>query len=157
MRLFEVVLYLLDELSDINQNLFNNLLDLNNIGFVGHSFGGTTVAEVCIKDSRVKAGVNLDGYHIYREENITQPFMIINAEDSRNENEHIYDKFSNHKYIYTLHRAGHMNFSDEALISPIMKLLGMTGEINPYRALEITNDYITDFFDKYLKQIDSPL
>lgn len=151
------VLYLLDRLTDLNREQFSNRLDLNRIGLIGHSFGGTTTAEVCIKDNRIRAGVNLDGYHIYREEKITQPFMIINAEDSRDENEHIYDKFSHDRYVFTLLNSGHLNFSDDALLSPIMKVLGLTGRINPYLALEITNEYVTDFFNKYLMGEYSPI
>lgn len=38
-----------------------SVCDFNNIGIVGHSLGGMTTAQVCRRDKRVKAGINLDG------------------------------------------------------------------------------------------------
>ncbi|ERI95370.1 hypothetical protein HMPREF1982_00233 [Clostridiales bacterium oral taxon 876 str. F0540] len=44
-----------------------------------------------------------------------------------------------------------MNFTDSQFFSPIFKLFGATGKIDPQRANTIVNSYILDFFDKYLK------
>ncbi len=55
--------FILDELQKINQNKndqFYNYFDMNNIGAFGHSFGGLTAFYLCIKDPRVKAGIDLD-------------------------------------------------------------------------------------------------
>lgn len=35
--------------------------DMSRIGLLGHSFGGATAVQVCRRDSRVKAAINLDG------------------------------------------------------------------------------------------------
>lgn len=35
--------------------------DFNNIGILGHSLGGMVTAQVCRRDKRIKAGINLDG------------------------------------------------------------------------------------------------
>ncbi len=45
----------------------------------------------------------------------------------------------------------HLNFSDVQFISPIFKMLGITGKIAPERASSVINAYMLDFFDKYLK------
>ncbi|MDO7907708.1 dienelactone hydrolase [Paenibacillus sp. JX-17] len=45
----------------------------------------------------------------------------------------------------------HLNFTDVQFISPIFKMLGITGEISPSRANTMLNAYMLDFFDKYLK------
>ncbi len=37
------------------------LCDFNTIGILGHSLGGMTTAQVCRRDTRIKAGINLDG------------------------------------------------------------------------------------------------
>ncbi len=45
----------------------------------------------------------------------------------------------------------HLNFTDVQFISPIFKMLGVTGKIAPERANSVINAYMLDFFDMYLK------
>ncbi|QMV44745.1 alpha/beta hydrolase family protein [Cohnella cholangitidis] len=45
----------------------------------------------------------------------------------------------------------HLNFADVQFISPIFKILGITGKIAPERANSVINAYMLDFFDMYLK------
>ncbi|SEG59592.1 dienelactone hydrolase [Paenibacillus sp. UNC499MF] len=45
----------------------------------------------------------------------------------------------------------HLNFTDIQFISPIFKLLGITGKIAPERANSVINAYMLDFFDMHLK------
>ena len=45
----------------------------------------------------------------------------------------------------------HLNFTDVQFISPIFKMLGITGKIAPERANSVINAYMLDFFDMYLK------
>ena len=42
------------------------------------------------------------------------------------------------------------NFSDDALVSPLMPVLGEFGTIDPYRASAITGAYVGAFFNKHL-------
>lgn len=51
----------------------------------------------------------------------------------------------------------HLNFTDVQLVSPGFKLIGATGKMAPDRANEITNAYMVDFFDHYLKNQPSIL
>ncbi|OKP68119.1 dienelactone hydrolase [Paenibacillus sp. P3E] len=46
----------------------------------------------------------------------------------------------------------HLNFTDVQFISPIFKMLGVTGKIEPQRADSVINAYMLDFFDRYLKK-----
>ncbi|WP_379160631.1 alpha/beta hydrolase family protein [Paenibacillus sp. sgz5001063] len=45
----------------------------------------------------------------------------------------------------------HLNFTDVQFVSPIFKMLGITGKIKPERADFVINAYMLDFFDMYLK------
>ncbi|WP_178022347.1 dienelactone hydrolase [uncultured Paenibacillus sp.] len=45
----------------------------------------------------------------------------------------------------------HLNFTDVQFISPIFRMLGITGKIVPERANSVINAYMLDFFDRYLK------
>ncbi|WP_342548139.1 dienelactone hydrolase [Paenibacillus sp. FSL P2-0089] len=46
----------------------------------------------------------------------------------------------------------HLNFTNAQFISPIFQILGAIGQLAPERADAITNAYILDFFNKYLKK-----
>jgi dienelactone hydrolase len=47
--------------------------------------------------------------------------------------------------------ADHYNFTDFQFYSSLLKLMGLTGEINGSRGAEIVNHYVLDFFDKHLR------
>jgi len=52
----------------------------------------------------------------------------------------------------------HMNFTDLAVaFSPLLKLTGMLGPIDGRRGLAITAVYTRSFFDRFLRDVDSPL
>jgi dienelactone hydrolase len=77
--------FVLDQITAWNtsdpQGLLTGRLDVDHIGYFGHSFGGATVAELCFADPRCKAGINLDGPFISPTRldggrSIPIPFMI---------------------------------------------------------------------------------
>jgi len=49
-----------------------NKLDVDKIGMFGHSYGGAAAVQMCRKDARIKAAINLDGP--LRGKNATVPF-----------------------------------------------------------------------------------
>ncbi|RDU25228.1 alpha/beta hydrolase family protein [Anaerosacchariphilus polymeriproducens] len=51
----------------------------------------------------------------------------------------------------------HYNFTDLQLVSPLIRFTGMTGNIDGERASYIVNQYVLDFFNKHLKNIDGKL
>lgn len=129
-----------------------NKLDLNNIGIFGHSLGGATAAEICIRDKRIKAGINFDGLvsgKILNSE-LNTPFMTIYSDQNKNMNDFIYRNFVSDHYIYILKDSFHNDFTDNSLISPVLRLLNMYGNLNPYRRMELIRMYTLTFFDKYL-------
>lgn len=54
------VTYMLDELSNLNQNSFEGQLNTQSIILMGHSFGGNVAHTLGFKDSRVKLIVDID-------------------------------------------------------------------------------------------------
>ena len=54
------------------------------------------------------------------------------------------------QFLY-IENTEHLNFTDVQFISPIFKMLGITGKIAPQRANSVINAYMLDFFDMYLK------
>jgi predicted dienelactone hydrolase len=53
--------------------------------------------------------------------------------------------------VLYIEKAEHLNFTDVQFISPVFKMLGITGKIAPERANTVINAYMLDFFDMYLK------
>ncbi|WP_230199098.1 alpha/beta hydrolase family protein [Risungbinella massiliensis] len=69
--------------SGIVQSKFQGKLDLQNLGIMGHSVGGATAFNALYLNSKIKAGINMDGTLYDRDDrnNISKPFMFIQAED----------------------------------------------------------------------------
>lgn len=68
----------------------------------------------------------------------------------------------NDVYCVLLKGAGHYTFSDMPLLRKMSLILryfnfNLVGTIEPYKAIKITNSYVLEFFNKYLKQEKSPL
>jgi pimeloyl-ACP methyl ester carboxylesterase len=53
--------------------------DVSNVGIMGHSLGGSTAMQICRRDNRIKAAINLDGplYGVNPLEPVYQPIMFI--------------------------------------------------------------------------------
>ena len=182
------VIFVMNQLENLNAdptNPFNGRLDVTRIGVFGHALGGAAAAEVCSRDTRAKAGLDIDGWLFgdVRKVGLKQPFMFIMSEPAafpplvpsvlrrfaeRSEgapvdvDRGIDSIYRNGEiqagYHVTIRGARHFNFSDSAvLFSPIMKATGMLGPIEGARGLRITSDYVRAFFDKYLSNVDSPL
>lgn len=84
----------LEYLEGINANQnseFYHKLDMNNVGIFGHSFGGATAIQMCRNDSRIKAGVNMDGtlYGLDFNKPFNKPCMFLLAGEFESEAEEI--------------------------------------------------------------------
>ena len=85
------------------QSKLKGTVDLNNIGIMGHSFGGATAFNAFYLNDNVKAGINMDGtlYALENRDHINKPFMFIKSGDfmgrvKKYENEkELTDKISN--------------------------------------------------------------
>jgi dienelactone hydrolase len=170
-------LFVLNQLEKLNQTdpsgKFTGRLDLKSVGVFGHSFGGCAAAQACRLDSRFRAGVDIDGYPRgdVIQAGISQPFMFIWSVHTENPEkpdaelrqatrniQAIYGKLNHGGYQITVNGARHFNFTDNGVFySPFLKMEQALGPINGRRALMISTDYLSAFFDRYLKGDDEPL
>lgn len=160
--------FVLDELERLNRgerpSLFAGRLDLNRIGLFGHSLGGATAGEVCLLDSRCKAGVNMDGSDDLLvsggspDRSLKQPFMIMYSNDNVGAADIMYNHVENQAYRVFIKGTRHGNFSDKSLglLGPLGGIL-FVGPIDGQRMETILNRYLVAFFDKHLMGIASPL
>jgi hypothetical protein len=163
----EDVLFILDEIERINNtsNIFTSRLNLDQIGIIGWSFGGATAMEACIADTRIKAGINIDGWpygELFNSDSLLrQPFLIIRSGTDEEMEQLISDllleKEQNSGYLVYINNATHSNFWDFPLFFGIYKHLGYWGPIHPSCLLKIENFFIKGFFDHNLKGIDTEI
>lgn len=161
------IAFLLDEMgrwTTTEGEMFHGRLDPQNAGVFGHSTGGGTAVEFCLRDGRCQAGIGLDSWVLPVTEalltpGLDQPFMFISTpgwlgSENKARGLAIYNRLSNGGYNLSLENTGHYDFSDLALLSPITPQLGLSGTINSYDSLAIQNEYIVAFFDQYLRGME---
>ena len=151
-----------------------SLIDTEKIGLMGHSLGGASSAQLGRDRKDIDAVIVLDGTMfgeklafengkvILNEAPYPVPLLNIYAEDHYNNAMEFvgpdYDNFYASEnavcaYEVTLKNAGHLNFTDLPLFSPLLaKVLG-TGSVDSRYCIEITNKLVKEFFDCYLKNI----
>lgn len=152
-----------------------NKIDITKIGLLGHSMGGATAVELGRTRDDIDAVIDIegtmtgqykdfvDGKYVYRDEPYPVPVLDINSRD-------VYDQAmslpenTGETYVnfYTGERAkdfhevvfegaGHLNFTDLPLVSPILaKQLGM-GTVDKRECINNLNGVVLNFFDYYVK------
>jgi dienelactone hydrolase len=149
--------FLLDEATNLNagDSILQGHLDLDQIGIFGHSFGGGTSAAACAQESRIKAGLSLDGAFAYFPiPSFAQPFLILSGGDNdsymqqyRNAYRNLYDRLAHDAYWVHLTNSAHCDFNDTAWFdSPTSTTL--------MRRALVQDQYIVSFFRKYLRGED---
>jgi predicted dienelactone hydrolase len=176
--------FVLDELARLDQNdpagIFTGRLDLARVGIFGHSFGGAVAAEACRQDSRLVAGIDLDGclFGLAASVGVPKPVLfasgdtpaptaeaIMNAQGSRRRRLIFLDEDLRNVrrslaryggYYLKIRGTRHANFCDAPLESPWRRRTG-AGPIDHARAMRIINDYTLAFFARHLHGQAEPL
>ncbi|KKO53218.1 alpha/beta hydrolase family protein [Paenibacillus sp. DMB20] len=84
------VVYQLEKLnSGAIVSKFKGKLDMDNIGMMGHSFGGAAAFKAVYSNPRIKAGVNMDGsvFETKGRDDMKKPFMFIESQEFMKVNE----------------------------------------------------------------------
>ncbi|WFA04632.1 dienelactone hydrolase family protein [Bacillus sp. HSf4] len=73
--------FVIDQLKNLNGRSFKGKIDLDNIGMMGHSFGGATAFNTAYSNQNIKAGINMDGslYNIGDKQAISKPFLFMES------------------------------------------------------------------------------
>lgn len=155
--------FIADEIEKLNSgeiiSIFQNKLDISNMGVFGHSFGGATAGQVCLEDNRFKAFINMDGtpFGDVVDNIIKQPFMIMTGDADKNLIKAGYSEQQTNYLNVTINGAKHADFMDFTVLLPSFRHVGMLGSIGGSRQEKIMNDYVTAFFNKHLKEASEPL
>jgi predicted dienelactone hydrolase len=163
------VRFVLDELQEMNlqDDFRHGHLNLSEVGIVGHSMGGTTAALATKEDPRILAGVNLDGSTYpgmnadVRPVPVHKPFLFLATEEhaSGEARAREYIGSESNTYYVVVTGAGHMSFSDAALVSSRFTLNLKPDDSAFERGLLttiLTRSLVEEFFAKYLKASVAP-
>jgi len=141
-------------------------LNLGDVGMLGMSEGGATAAATMLDDSRIKAGIDLDGTldGPVVTAGLDRPFMLLSAGDHSRDNDPSWASFWNAstgwKRDFQLLGSMHGSYFDgEVLFPQLAGALGLTptklandiGTINPARAIRAESTYVDAFFDLHLR------
>jgi predicted dienelactone hydrolase len=140
-----------------------DLIDRHRIGMAGHSLGGAAATHTMIEDSRVIAGADLDGsfYPPPAPGQINRPFLMLGKASNHAAGGDpdwglTYADLGGYKLWLAVSGTDHGSFTDLEVLSRQAGLPLPPG-IDPTRALTITREYVTAFFDKTLKGECPPL
>lgn len=173
--------FVLNQVTQLNASdeRFKGRLDLEHVGYAGHSFGGATAYAVHAVDPRFKAALDMDGALFGSPEQVrpTQPFMLMNADVqkltdqdlarvgmTRQEFDALFGQLERHWAAsteptkgprYRVHITGttHGSFSDLPSCVPAI----FSGSLPTLDAYRLINQYTLAFFDQYLKGQSSPI
>ncbi|GAB7344707.1 hypothetical protein MBLNU457_3180t1 [Dothideomycetes sp. NU457] len=134
--------------------------DANRIAVWGHSFGGAAAAQVALKDSSFKAGVDLDGilYGSVATTGVAQPFLFFarstppDIQNMTSWRTFLQASPDYNKLVLQLNNSAHGTFSDFPLLadlSGIARVPGasaLIGNLSGRRALMILASYVDAFF-----------
>lgn len=141
-------------------------LDLRKVGALGHSFGGATAAAAMLADSRIVAGVDLDGkvWDEVVEKGLDRPFMLVIGDDLggrlTSDQAQFFAGLRGARYALHLPGAGHFSFTDLPFFAstlPGLDQLYDIGTIDPDRAGRALRAYVVAFFDMALLGKRAPL
>jgi len=134
---------------------FQNKLDLDRIGVFGMSLGGLATSVICSMDKRIKAGLNMDGafpeasvhgkYHT--------PFLYLSGERYLGCGSFLVSQTEQDGYALSVKGSDHYNFTDYS-VYPIPMVRPLLGPIEGQRPIDIMNEIVRAFFDKYVKGRD---
>jgi pimeloyl-ACP methyl ester carboxylesterase len=162
-------------------SLLYKKIDMSCVGVIGHSLGGSVAIQLCRRDNRISAAINLDGplYGTNCLQPINKPLMLIvgslkqvqlSLAHSLSHNALYWRWYFDHSslpqlnsfisslgsdvYKITIDGIVHETFSDLALSpDPIIARWVIDGTL----AHTIIHSYVGAFFDHYLKKSDVPL
>ncbi|MEV1172106.1 alpha/beta hydrolase [Nonomuraea sp. NPDC049784] len=159
------VSFVLDELTGAHPAWKGaSLIAPSRIAMAGHSAGGASTIVAMLKDTRVRAGLNMDGttFAPIPESGLSRPFLFLGAQamHSPGGKDTTWDRdwvqLTGWKRWLVVAGAEHVSFTDTALLVEqlgVHRNPGLSGE----RAVEITRSHVRAFFDLHLRHKPQPL
>ncbi|GAA3588937.1 hypothetical protein GCM10022419_084160 [Nonomuraea rosea] len=144
------------------------LIDRSRIGMAGQSVGGASSIAAMVKDSRIRAGVNMDGttFAPIPKQGLSRPFLFLGSPTMHTPGgspqgkdgswERDWAGLTGWKRWLVVTGAEHASFTDVPLLAEQLGIdhgAAMTGA----RSTQITRAYVAAFFARHLRQKTQPL
>lgn len=148
--------FVIDELSNSASSIpgfLREKADLNNIGALGHSFGGATAGELALNDQRIKAVMNLDGFqygNLFGKE-LNAPYAMVYSDFNKNMNDAILTGTQSDLYVITIPETMHFSFSDMPAYPDAFDKKAFAGSLDSELFINMLNELVPDFFNVYLQ------
>ena len=136
------------------------LIDLSRIALAGHSAGGAAAIAAMLADSRIRAGIDMDGATCAQipDEGLSRPFLFLGKQSNYTPGsggavttwERDWKLLTGWKRWLLVAGAVHASFTDLALLADQVGIdtgAGLSGA----RSLDITRAYVRGFFDQHLR------
>lgn len=157
-------LFLLDKLAE-GQGQLAGHIDVERIGFAGHSFGGTTSIEICASDPRCGAAASLDGLasDAAFDSGLPVPYMFIAAGNESTASDltarTLLTGSNAGSYLLEIAGVSHFDFGDGYFIAEHLNAEDTFsfGEVGSERLYAIVRAYTVAFFTQVLRDETSPL
>lgn len=158
------VIFTLDELERMNgaDARLRGRLDLNRVGFFGHSTGGGGVVIACARDQRCKALAGQDVWIVPVPDDVVaagldRPALYLRSEQwTGNDNDARLSMFiersSSPVRSLSIPGSKHYDFTLMPLFSPLAPYLGLKGPIPADEVMSLINAEMREFFDGVLKK-----
>jgi dienelactone hydrolase len=157
------VSYVLDHIKDIqaDNDDFWNMVDLERVGIMGHSFGGATAIVASSRDARLDACIALDGWLVPVEQSIIKnglnvPFLFMgqtywsNPVNYENLDTLIAASTGSAEKII-LDGTKHFDYSDTPQFSTASRKFGISGSMDLDELRNVLNTRIVSFFELNLQ------
>ncbi|MGR6922687.1 alpha/beta hydrolase family protein [[Actinomadura] parvosata] len=136
-------------------------IDRSRIAMAGQSIGGSSAMATMIEDSRVRAGIDIDGtaYARIPPGGFSRPFMFLGSAEhvAAPTWERDWKLLTGWKRWIVLAGAEHQSFTDTPLLSDALGIPPASGVLAARRAAELTRTYVAAFLDLHLKAQRRPV
>ncbi|MFD7666158.1 alpha/beta hydrolase family protein [Streptomyces sp. NPDC059788] len=144
---------------------YSSLIDPKRVGMAGHSIGGATAGTAMAGDSRIRAGVNLDGSMSdpLPEQGLNgRPFLLFGGQETGHSGtdktwDTSWPRLNGWKRWLTVTGATHLTFTDIPALAQQAGLPTPQGTVPGPRGSDLTRTYVSAFFDRHLRGIPHPL
>ncbi|WP_214321112.1 alpha/beta hydrolase family protein [Nonomuraea sediminis] len=142
----------------------SGLIDRSRIAMVGQSIGGASAVAAMVKDSRVRAGIDMDGttYARIPKNGFSRPFLFMGSpQHAPGGRDNSWDRdwklLTGWKRWLVLSGAEHASFTDGPLVASALGIKPAYGVLPAARSAELTRTYVAAFLDQHLKSQRQPL
>ncbi|WP_433501104.1 alpha/beta hydrolase family protein [Sphaerimonospora sp. CA-214678] len=143
------------------------LIDRSRIAMAGHSVGGASAIAAMVGDSRIRAGIDIDGstYASIPDSGLSRPFLFLGKPSSYTPGsgkpevagwEHDWKLMTGWKRSLLVTGAAHTSFTDLGMLGDQFGI-DLGADIPGLRSVEITRRYVAAFFDLHLRERRQPL